>query len=77
MYTVKLQYFRSSGGKFYSEGEYETEKEFLFEIWDELKYDMLARGIRPGLVDGHDGFHVLVNVPGHPHEHPRLLVGAA
>lgn len=72
---VQLTYFKSIG-KYYSSGEYETEEESLIEIWHEIR-GMLKQGIRPGLTDGHDGFHVLVNVARHEHEHPRLMLGVA
>ena len=71
---VQLTYFKDTG-KYYSEGEYETEKEFLFEIWDEVR-EMFSRGECPGLI-GPSGFHVCVNVAGHKHEHPRLMLNAA
>lgn len=72
---VQLTYFKDTG-KYQNEGEYETNLEHLFEIWEEVR-EMLSQGKRPGLVDGHEGYHVLVNVAGHIHEHPRLLIGAA
>lgn len=70
-FTVKLTYFKHSG-KFYTEGEYVSQKLNLYDIWDELK-DMLRHGIRPGLIDGPCEFHVVVNVPDHPHDHPLLI----
>jgi hypothetical protein len=72
---VQLTYFKDSG-KYYSEGEYKTEKESLHEIWAEAE-EMFNQGRRPGLGKGHDGFHVLINVAGHKHEHPRLMLNAA
>jgi hypothetical protein len=54
---VQLTYFKS-GGKYYSDGEYETEKEQLWEIWDEIR-EMLKKGKKPGF---------------HKHEHPRLIM---
>lgn len=69
---VQLTYFKS-GGKYYSDGEYETEKEQLWEIWDEIR-EMLKKGKKPGLIDGPNEFHVLVNVAGHKHEHPCLII---
>jgi len=70
---VKLTYFKQSG-KYYSEDDsYVTEKDALYEIWDEIR-DMMAKGKRPGLVDGYNDFYVWISVPGHPHDHPHLLI---
>jgi hypothetical protein len=70
-YTVYLSYFRESG-KWYSDGEYQTEKEYLFEIWEEIK-EMRERGECPGLVGCESNWYTLVNVPRHPHRHPHLI----
>ena len=59
MTKVELIYFKESG-KYYSEGSYESEHEFFYDIVDEIKI-MLARGKRPGLVDGHE-FNVLAEI---------------
>ncbi len=72
MYRVKLTYFRLSG-KYYSEGEYESAKTHLFEIWREVRQFLLTRKL-PGLVEGCSEFIILVDVPEHPHEHPRLII---
>jgi len=69
---VKLTYFKLSG-KYYSEASYVSGKDYLFEIWDEVKQRRLA-GSLWGLTTGHSPFHILVNVPGHPHEHPHLIL---
>lgn len=71
-WTVHLIYFKRTG-KYYSEGEYISHKRYLFEIWDEVE-EMFKQGQRPGLVDGANEFYVLVEVPGHPQEHPRLIL---
>ena len=72
MRTVKLTYFRRSG-KYYTEGEYNSEKRHMHEIFDEvqLKSEM---GTLPGLMKGHSDFIVLIDVPEHPNNHPRLVV---
>lgn len=70
MYTVQLTFFKGTG-KYYSHGEYETELESLSDIWKEVD-ERIRNNDTPGV--GHPStFIVLVNVPGHPHEHPRLL----
>lgn len=71
-YKVELTYFKQSG-KYYGDGEYISNQEHLFMIWDELS-EMFARGERPGLVNGKQFFNTLVNVPGHPHEHPYIIM---
>lgn len=69
---VYLDYFRSSG-KWYSEGEYETEKTVLYEIWEEVALMENVRRL-PGLVEGHGAYYVTINVPEHPHNHPHLIL---
>jgi hypothetical protein len=68
---VSLSYFKASG-KYYSSGEYETNKEDLWEIWNEVE-DMLLAGKRPGLADGY-GFNTLVLVPDHPDYQPHMIM---
>jgi len=72
---VELTYFKASG-KYYSSGSFETAHKPLFEVWEEVE-EMLDRGKRPGLIDGHSDFTVLIEVPEHEHNHPHLLPGKA
>lgn len=74
-YLVKIDYFKPSG-KFYGSGGYETEKELIHQIFEELG-GMLREGVRPGMVDGHDGFTAVVRVPQHPFDHPHAYIGEA
>lgn len=69
---VKLVYFRARG-KYYSDGEYETDKDYLFEIWQEVA-EMRQNGKLPGLVDGAREFIISVDVPEHEHRHPHLIM---
>lgn len=71
---VKLTYFKRSG-KFYDDGSFEVlESTSLHAIWSQVR-EMRESGKLPGLVDGAGReFMVLVNVPGHPHEHPYIIV---
>jgi hypothetical protein len=77
--TVKLTIFKPTG-KYYTEGKYETEKPHLFQIWDEVAQKVRDRKI-PGLVDGscwsdkpgEENWMVSVDVPDHPHNHPRII----
>lgn len=71
---VELQYFKPRG-KWYADGGYNTQLEELHDIWHEVS-ELRETGMLPGLARstrGHD-YHVLINVPGHKHEHPTLLV---
>ncbi len=72
MCTVKLTYFKPSG-KYYSDGEYESNKEDLWEIWNEVEQKRES-GHLPGLIEGHSPFIVSVDVPDHPHNHPHLII---
>lgn len=68
---VELTYFKERG-KYYSGGEYETECEHMFQIFCEVRVMVEQRKL-PELVDGAHGYHVLINVPDHPHNHPHLI----
>jgi NTP pyrophosphatase (non-canonical NTP hydrolase) len=70
-YRVILTYFKKSG-KYYSTGEYQSEKKELFEIWQEVR-DMA--GCHPGLVNlwNKEG-PISVDVPDHPNNHPHLVI---
>jgi len=70
-YRVSLNYFRESG-KWYSEGDYRTQKVHLWEIWKEVQA-MLDERKLPGLIEGHSAFSVTVDVPQHVHRHPHLI----
>ena len=71
-WNVELTYFNENG-KFKYTGHYDSNKKEIFEIWNEVQ-EMFDKNIRPGLVDGPQGYYVLVNVPGHPNEHPHLIL---
>lgn len=57
---VKLVYFKDTG-KYYSEGEIDLPHDWLFHNAVEHICQMLDRGERPGLIDGHD-FNALITV---------------
>jgi len=74
-YTVNLTYFKKSG-KYYTCGEYVSSEKELNEIWDEVK-EMALSGNLPGLARSNEPkteFNILINVPNHPHDHPRMIV---
>ncbi len=72
--TVKLTYFKQSG-KYYCDGEFMVEEGTgLLDVWSHV-VGLRNEGRLPGLVEGAGKeFNILVNVPGHPHEHPRLIM---
>jgi hypothetical protein len=70
---AKLTYFRERG-KFYSEGTLPVRDDAcLLEIWSQIER-LRDQGDLPGLIHGAQDYHVLVTVPGHPHDHPRLIM---
>lgn len=72
---VKLTYFKSTG-KYYGDGTYSSElprETPLYKFWDEFEAK-LKEGERPGLIEGPNEFFVLIEVPGHPHNHPRMII---
>ena len=71
-YRVQLTYFKPSG-KYYSTGDYDTDREWMFEIFEEVR-ELRDAGNLPHLVKGSKEFHILVEVPGHPHAYPALIV---
>ena len=72
MYKVSLTYFKETTGKCYSSGVYTSHKEDLWEIFNEVDKMWHERRL-PGLMMNHSPFITLVNVPDHPHDHPRLI----
>ncbi len=73
--NVELTYFKPSG-KYYSHGTYETNAEHMFQIFREVRRKT-ELGILPGLIEGAYGYHVLIDVPDHPHNHPHLITRPA
>ncbi len=70
---VELTYFRQ-GGKYYSSGSISVDRGLsLYQIWDYIENLAYGRKL-PDLIEGHYEFIVLINVPGHEHDHPRLLI---
>lgn len=69
---VLLDYFKPNG-KWYSDGEYETDRTDLWIIWNEVE-EMQILGELPDLVEGAREFIISVDVPEHPHRHPHLII---
>lgn len=72
-YEVRLNMFKPTG-KWHSEGAYESDKQSLWEIWREVREMRDVKKKLPGLVLGACDYNVHVEVPGHPHEHPHLIM---
>lgn len=73
MHKIKLTYFKRNG-KYYSEGEYESTKEYLWEAWIEIEQMRDKRKLL-GLMEGHSSnFIVSVDAVGYMHNHPHLVV---
>ncbi len=70
-WKVKLTYFKESG-KYYSEGDYSSTKLQMYEIFAEVR-KLRDGGKLPGLVEGAVDFHILIEVPDHPHAHPGFI----
>jgi hypothetical protein len=72
---VLLTHFKPSG-KYYTHGEYETDKTELFAIHQQVA-GFAQHNMLPGLAPDHSDFFTLVGVPDHPHDHPHLVVPPA
>lgn len=69
---VYLTYFKL-GGKYYSSGEYFTERKLIHEIFAEVR-EMANTSSLPGLIKGHSSFFTFVDVPDHPSNYPALVI---
>jgi hypothetical protein len=65
---VTLTYFKPSG-KYYAEGEYESEKEHIHEIWEEVQ----QMEIHPGLSGRWQSGSILI-MSDHTNAHPHLVI---
>lgn len=71
MYRVNLSYFKDTG-KWYSDGTYNSEKVELYAIFDEVRNLKRMKKL-PGLMEGHSDFIILIDVPEHPNNGPRII----
>lgn len=70
-WKVVLTYFKPTG-KYYSEGEYETEKQYMYEVYDEVRQKADNKTL-PGIC-GNDWI-ILVSVDeNHPNSYPCLIM---
>lgn len=75
-WLVKVTVFKGPG-KYYTEGEYHSTHSDLHKIFEEVRV-MHKTGRLPGILptdapEGHQRWNALVQVPGHPHDHPNLI----
>ena len=69
---VKLTYFKESG-KYYTDETYETDKEMMNDVYDEVR-QMQRDGKLPGLVEGGGKeFTILITSEGVKHDVPQLI----
>jgi len=71
-YDVHLTYFRKNG-KYYTNGNYVSYKQHLFEIWEEIG-NLRDTGKLPGITSDTKEFHILIEVPNYPNAHPTILI---
>lgn len=64
-YKITLNYFKQGNGKWYACGSYETNKEYSFQIVEEVQLLFRARRL-PGLREDHSPFLVLIESKEHP-----------
>ena len=69
---VKLTYFKPNG-KYYSSGNYMTTKKDLYDIWEEVEH-LQEQGRLPDFGGSARHFIISVDIPGHQHEHPHLII---
>jgi len=72
MYVARLTYFRENG-KYYSQAEVISHKNSIYEIWEDIKNRLKGENW-PGLINRQIGWYVLIEVPGHPNNHPLLIL---
>ena len=70
-HTIKLTYFKPSG-KYYTSESITTPLATLPISWSQVR-QWHNDGQLPGLTGASQGWTVLIEVPTHPHNHPRLI----
>ena len=72
MYKINLIYFKSSG-KYYETSSFQTNKAYMFEVFDQVK-ELKAAAKLPGLISGDWDGPILVNSDDHPNAYPGLIL---
>lgn len=73
---VKLTYFKR-GGKYYTEWEGDLDlgdETPIHQVWDNIQSCRRDDMPAPGLCSSSRDYMVLVECPGHPHDHPVILM---
>ena len=63
-YKVILKYFKPSG-KYYSSDWYISHKQEMYQIFEEVKMKFANMAV---------DYHILIDVPDHPNNHPALII---
>lgn len=72
MHKIQLTYFKKSG-KFYSSGDFVSDKLYMFDVFDEVKL-MKDQNKLPDLQSGSWDGPILVNSETHPNAYPGLIL---
>jgi hypothetical protein len=72
MYKIKVITFKETG-KYNTEAEIETDREFMFEVSQDVK-EMIKQKKVPGLIEGATPPYVLIDGIDHPKGYPCLLI---
>ena len=72
-HTIKLDYFKPDTGKWYASGGADVDIDAVHDAWT-LVREWNTLGGLPGLSEGSNGWLIHVQVPTHPHDHPRMIL---
>jgi len=72
MHKIQLTYFKKYG-KYYSSGEFLSDKMYMFEIFDDVKL-MKEQNKLPELQSGNWDGPILVDSKTHPNAYPGLIL---
>lgn len=72
LHSVKLTYFRDTG-KYGSDGAFVSCHRHLHKIWEEV-ISLRDKRMLPGMVQGSYTAFILIDVPTHPLDNPRLII---
>lgn len=67
-HKINLTYFKASG-KYYTDGSYETDKEWMSDVFEEVK----AMSQHPGLQGRWTEGFIHVTSPDHPNSFPGII----
>lgn len=73
-YKINLTAF-SPSGIYYTDGVYETEKEWMYEVFAEVREMQIANKLPMLSGNNHSYFTIQVDSDEHPNAHPGLVFG--